>query len=151
MRHKDNGYALLTVEPLEYGHDLLAGARIQVTGWLIGEDDGWAADEGAGNGNPLLLAPRELTGLVLGPLSEAHLLQRFHRSLPPVGSTAVDDGEFYVGYRRRARQEVEALENKADLLVPDLRKLVVTQLAGLNAVQMIAATGRLVQTTENVH
>ena len=46
---------------------LLGGARIKSPCGFIGQEQGWVVDDGPGHGNPLLLAARELVGLVLKP------------------------------------------------------------------------------------
>ena len=55
----------LGVERVEEGHDLDAGFGVEVAGGLVGEDDGRAVDQGAGDGDALALAAGELVGLVV--------------------------------------------------------------------------------------
>src|SRR5512135_929222 len=64
----DHGDVLLVVELLEDGHDLEAGLAVEVAGGLVGQDHGGVVEQGPGDGHPLLLAARELVGLVVGPL-----------------------------------------------------------------------------------
>jgi hypothetical protein len=50
------------VEPLEQLHDFLARGRVKVYPWLIGQQ-AWLGDDGAGNGDQLLLPAREWFGV----------------------------------------------------------------------------------------
>src|SRR5882724_10023302 len=59
----DDGVAV-GVELVEESHDLVAGLGVEVSGGLVGEDDGGAVDEGASDGDTLALASGELVGLV---------------------------------------------------------------------------------------
>src|SRR5882757_9692889 len=55
----DDGVAV-GVEVVEESHDLVAGFGVEVSGGLVGEDDGRAVDEGASDGDALALATGEL-------------------------------------------------------------------------------------------
>ena len=72
MGDHDDGHAVV-VELLEHAHDLDAGARIQVAGGLVGEEERRLVDEGAGDGDALLLAAGELVGQVVGAVGKADL------------------------------------------------------------------------------
>jgi len=62
--HHYNGRPLL-VEVLQQGHNLFSMRGIQVTGWLIGEDDLRTRDQCSGYRYPLLLITGELLGEVV--------------------------------------------------------------------------------------
>ena len=49
---------------------LVAGARVEVAGGLVGEEHGGPGDERAGDGHALLLAAGELGGLVRQAVAE---------------------------------------------------------------------------------
>ncbi len=68
------GTSLLIVMP---GASSSGGARVEVAGGLVGEDQLGARDQRAGDGHPLLLAARKLARVVIEPRSESHLLERF--------------------------------------------------------------------------
>ncbi len=57
--------------PSHERQDLVAGRGVEVAGRLVGEDDLRLGDEGPGDGDPLLLAARELLGLMAEPAAEA--------------------------------------------------------------------------------
>ena len=70
VRDQHDGHAL-AVELLEQRHDLQAGARVEVAGGLVGEDQRGRVDQRARDRHALLLAAGELRRLVVGALGEA--------------------------------------------------------------------------------
>src|SRR3990172_11976939 len=148
---EEDSHLHLPVEPLEDLQDLLAGAGIQVPGGLIGQDEGGAVDQGPGDGYPLLLAPGKLCGAVVGPVFQPYHLQGLQGPLPPFRSAGVEQGKLHLLQGRHSRQQVEALEDEADLAVAYLCQLVVAQPAGFECVQHVATFGGLVQAPQDVH
>src|SRR5574339_882726 len=71
VRDEDDGDAALDVETLEDSHYLDAGARIEVAGRLVREDDRRLVDERPGDGHALLLSSRQLIRVVVGALGQA--------------------------------------------------------------------------------
>src|SRR5258708_6602971 len=80
----------------------------------------------------------------------------FKRGLRAVGTvtqtdiTRVQHGQLNLTLRRGPLQQIEALEYKADLLVTDLGKLLVIQLCHVYAVEIIFATGGLVERSQDL-
>ena len=72
MGDDDQGDALLTVESQQQFDDVLCSLAIEVAGGLVGEQQLWLTDEGAGNGHSLALAPGELCRAVVQPFAEAY-------------------------------------------------------------------------------
>ncbi len=62
-------------------HHLLAGGAVEIAGRLVGQHQLRLADEGAGHRHALLLAARELCGIVADAMAEAR--RRFERGFPP--------------------------------------------------------------------
>jgi len=60
----ENHGVALAVDVLEHGQHLTAGAGVQGSGGLVGQDDRRTAHQSPGNGHPLLLAAGELHRLV---------------------------------------------------------------------------------------
>ena len=98
-------------------------------------------DERPGDGDALLLAAGELRGQVVHPVVETDGAQRGLGPLasPPAPHPGVDEGELDVGEGGRAGDEVEALEDEADLAVADVGRLVVLQAERVDAVEPVAA------------
>src|SRR5262249_48866895 len=61
VRDHDDGLARI-VELLQTLHDLVAGPRVEVASRLVGEDHLRIVDQGAGDGDALLLAAGQLHG-----------------------------------------------------------------------------------------
>ena len=67
-QHRD---AALDVQPLKDPHYFDAGARVEVAGRLVGEQDRRPGDERARDRHALLLTAGQLVRVVIGPLAEA--------------------------------------------------------------------------------
>ncbi len=144
VRDEDDGDAALRVQPLEQAHDLRAGLRVEVARRLVGQDDGRLGDQRAGDGDALLLAARQLVGVVLQPVAQPDGFQRLAGPLTPLARThaGVDQRLLDVVDGRRAAQQVERLEDEADFPVANLGQLVVVQLLDVHAVQLVRARRR---------
>jgi hypothetical protein len=59
MGNQDEILSRLASEAIKEPRDLLAGFLIQIASWLIGQDKNRIVDKCAGDGDPLLLAPRK--------------------------------------------------------------------------------------------
>ena len=136
-------------------HDLLGGLRVEVAGRLVGEDELGLVDERARDRHALLLSAGELARLVVLPARQAHdgeAPPRLLLALPRrVTAVRVDQRQLDVLERRRAREQVEGLEDEADLPVADLRPLVAVELRDVHAVEKVAARGRPVEAADDVH
>ena len=62
----------------------LAGFRIQITRWLVGQNDGRLVHQGSSDGNSLLLATRQFVGPMPDPVAEPHFLKGQPRTPPTV-------------------------------------------------------------------
>ena len=129
----DGGLAVARDGLAQEREDLAAGARVEVAGRLVREHHRRLRDERTRDRDPLLLAARELGGTVREPLGEA---DRGGQLLEPagVGLLAGDrERQDDVLLRGQHRQQVEELEDEADVLAPQLRQLRVVQLADRGA------------------
>src|SRR5687767_11190977 len=130
VRDEHHGDAVFHVQLLEDVHDLDARPCIEVSSRLVREDDRRLVDQRPRDGDALLLPAGELIRVVIHPLAEADDLEHFLRAAVPFGRfhlvapAVIEQRQLDVVERRRARQEVEALEDEADLAVPDHRELV---------------------------
>lgn len=115
----DDGGAFLLVEAEEDVHDFIAHHTIQVTGGLISENNLWSANDGPRDGYPLLLSARELARKVMHPVVETYLFQCFFCQATAFFTIhlAVKEGQFYVVQHRKVIDQVETLEDKAQVLV----------------------------------
>ena len=68
VRDNDDGQPLGLVQPLQHSQQILGRARVEIAGWLVGEQQLRAVDKRAGYGHTLLLAARERGGFVIHPV-----------------------------------------------------------------------------------
>jgi hypothetical protein len=141
------------VEGVKEGHDLDAGLGVEIAGGLVGEDDGGRVDQGAGDGNALALTTGELVGLVVHARLEADVGERLLGALDALGrrSAVVDEGQLDVVEGCGAGQQVEGLEDEANLLVADAGELVVVEFADELAVEPVLAFRGSVEASDEVH
>src|SRR5262245_12190361 len=121
----DDGDAV-TVQVLEQGHDLHAGPRVESASGLVGQDEYGLIDEGAGDGDALLLTAGELSGVMMLAIRQPDRRQLCLGALPSIARCrpGVEERQLDVLERGRPGQEIERLKDEADLLVADVRQLV---------------------------
>jgi len=131
----DDGDALV-VELLKHAHDFDARAAVQIAGRLVGEQQrrpGWPG--GAGDGEPAVRwPPAKLVGFVVGagrrgrPISSAFnaplTLRCSFQTLPGIEHRGVR----HFPRADVAREQIEALKNKIDSLIADVRQFVAVEL-----------------------
>src|SRR5437764_190819 len=115
-RHEQGGPDLEHLGHQDVEH-LLAGRRVEVAGRLVGEEQARTGDQRPGDGGTLHLAPRELSGQVAGPLREPDLGDGVGHGAICAPSVEEQRERDVLGHRER-RDEVEELEDEADLLPP---------------------------------
>src|SRR5439155_11768142 len=98
--------------------DLAAGLGVEIARGLVGQQQLWADRRGAGQRYPLLLAAGQLAGIVGEPLAEADRGQR--RLGPRKGVALAGELERHGDVLQRAhrRDEMEGLEDDADMVAP---------------------------------
>jgi hypothetical protein len=108
--------------------DLGARRGVQVARGLVGEEDRRPGDERAGDRDALLLAARQLGRAVAAALGQPDAARR--RVEGRAVGLAAGDGQRQedVLLGRERRQQVEGLEDEADVLAAQLRELLVVEL-----------------------
>lgn len=101
----------------------LARLAIDLAGGFVREEEIGIHDEGPGDRDALLFAATELAGLMIDTAAQPDLLKDCGRSLSPCafGHALFDQWEGHVRPGRQGRQEVEPLENQADVVQPKPR------------------------------
>ena len=95
VRHHQHGDAAFPVERHEQVHDLGAALGVEVAGGLVGEQHGGLGDDGARDGDALLLSAGKLGGRVILAVAEPDRVQRLgraRRAAPPAGSPRYSSG-----------------------------------------------------------
>src|ERR1700739_3666987 len=100
------------------GHDFVAGLGVEVSGGFVGEDDGGAIDEGAGDGDALGLSAGELVGLVVHAVFEIDGAERGFSALDALGGvgSVVDEGQLDVVQGGGAGGQVEGVGEESDFV-----------------------------------
>src|SRR5215203_472588 len=105
------------VDPVQELHDAHGRVRVEVPRGLVGDQDGWLADEGARDGDTLLLAPRELVRVLVHLFAQAHEIE-YLGDLDAYGAPLLAGDLHRVGDvlgRRLVGQKLEVLEDAADV------------------------------------
>src|SRR5215212_2429797 len=150
VRDLDDGRAG-GVEPLEQLHDLAPLARMEVAGGLVGEDELGPVDDGAGDGDELLLAARHLVGEEVFLADDLELVEDVGddglrlRTL----HVAVGERDFDVLLHGQAVDEVVALEDEADVALVQLGALLVVHLVDGLTHEVVLAAPRAVEEAED--
>src|SRR5579862_7345537 len=90
--------------------------RVEGAGGLVGQDDQRLGDDGAGDGDALLLTARHLQGAVVGPVLEPDEAEGVERQPPSRGRThpPVEEGGLDVAGGGEVGDQVELLEHEPD-------------------------------------
>src|SRR5687768_8917527 len=126
------------------GHDLVRRLRVEVPRRLVGQDERRPIDEGAGDRRPLLLAAGQLVRARVHAMRELDPFEKLERAgarLGRIGLRGVERRQQHVLEDRRARQQVEALEDIADLAVADRRQLLLVEAARVLAFEKVFPGG----------
>lgn len=104
---------------LEQLHDLDAGLAVQRAGGLVRQQDIRIVDQRTGNGNALHLAAGHLAGVLMQLIAQPHLLQRLGGAALALCARDAGNGQgqLHIGQNGLMRDQVVALEHKADGVV----------------------------------
>ena len=108
----------LLVQAREQGHDLVAGGGVERSGGFVGQQDRGLIHQRARHGHALALASGELARACAFMRSlEIHLAHGHLGALDALlgGDAGVDQRQLHVVQRRGPRQQIEGLEDEADL------------------------------------
>ena len=110
-------------------------------------------DQSPGDGDALALAAGQFVGLVVGPCFQADGFQLFHGPFCPflAADAGVDQGQGDVVQGGNAGQEVEVLEDEADVLVADDGQFIVAEVGDFLAAELVRARRGPVQAAQDVH
>ncbi len=144
---------VVAVEVRQQLHDLARSGGVEVAGRLVGKDHHRIADDRAGDGDALLLAARQLRRVVMLAPLKSDLGQRLRRAGRTLGRgmALVDQRQFDVLERGRAGEQVEALEDEAEIVAAQERPLVAAEARDIDAVEAVGAGGRPVEAADDVH
>ena len=138
---------------LQEGHDRAARVWIEGAGRLVGEDHARAAHEGAGDRDALLLAAAHLTRVRVRAVPKAHALQHVQGDRAPaqqLRTRRVHEGYLDVFGGRARRENVELLEDEAEIRPPHAGATPLAQARRIHAVQLVGARRGGIQQADDV-
>ena len=135
VRDDQEGQVVLSVQLPHQGDDLVGVLAVEVAGRLVGPDDRGVVDERTGDRHALALAARELVGHVLGPVAQAHELERIERLAPRLLRRDAGDEQRQLDVLDRAQHghQVVELEDEAHPARPVVGALAVGHLGERHA------------------
>ena len=151
VRDHDDRLAELVDRAPQQPEDLGRGRRVEVAGRLVGEDHRGLGGERAGHRHALLLAAGQLGRPVSAAVGERHRLEQPLDAPVAVAATGERQGQPDVLLGREDGDEVEGLEDEADLVAPQPRQVGVVELADLRAGDRHDAAGGAVEAGQQVH
>ena len=91
MRHHDDRAWLIINQAAQQVQNIFTGLAVQITGGFIGQQERRVIDQGAGDGDTLLLPAREFIGAMRGAIAQADGVQNLRGGLPGrTGSRPID-------------------------------------------------------------
>lgn len=152
MSDHDDGLAL-SVELCEEIHDLASRDGVEIPGWFIRENDFRIIEEGAGDGDALLLSSGELAGHtreLVGESESVHERRRSCESFGGIGSR-IDSRECDVFEGIEAREEIELLEDEPDFAIADIGEcLIVAEIRYIVSLEEESASGEGMEESDNI-
>ncbi len=143
------------VQLLEHPQDFFARPRVEVSGWLVGQQKLRPVHERACNGDALLLTAGHLARLVMHPLRQPHAFQEGRAAVELLA--VVDAGRRisqrhgHLVERGGPREQVEALKDEADLTIAQMGPLVGVVLRNLLVLEPIPAGRGMIEAAQQVH
>ena len=134
MRNHQDGLLIVPGCPYQQIHDVLAAFGIQIAGRLIRQYQKRARDKGASDCHALLLPAGKLSGQVVPPVGKPQNLQDlillFRVRIAVIQKQRKDNILLHVQFR----DQMESLEDKADILTPENSTAVFVQREKVQAV-----------------
>src|SRR5580698_9158033 len=148
-----NDRVALGLQTVKQRHDLDTGLRVEVSGGLIGQNDGRFVDQRARNGHTLPLTAGQFIRLMGHAGFHAYGGERTLRALHAFfgGNARINQRQLYVVQRGRPRQQIEGLKYESDFLVADARQFVVIEFADQLAVEPVLTFGGRVEAANQIH
>ena len=141
------------MQVIHQSHNFITGLGIEIAGRLIGQDDGRTIYQGARDRDSLALAAGEFVGLVHHPGFEINFAQRFFGAANALfrRRAVINQRKLDIVQSCRTSQQVERLEDEADLLVTDSCEFIIVKFTYQMSVEPVLATAWSVQTSDQVH
>ena len=127
MRDQHQRHAALGMLAEQKVDDLLAGGFVEIAGRLVGDEDCGIGRQRAGERDALLLAAGELRRIMMQTVAEPDRLQLLRRALGSVGIARELERHRDVLQRGHGRDQMEGLEDDADLAAAEAGQRVLVE------------------------
>ena len=128
-----------------------AGVAVEIAGGLVGQQQPWPVDQGAGQGHALLLATRQLARIVGHALPEPDLGEQRACRREGVAVAGELQRQRHVLERGHGRDQMEGLEQDADPVAPKQGQPVLVETAQIDAVDLHPAGARPLDPADDRH
>ena len=153
VSHHQNWTAAPASKFLQKIDDVSTGLTVQCGCGLVGQNQRWVRHQRPGDGGTLLLPARELVGLPLGQITQAHSLQLPLCPRPRLAAayTRVDQRQRHVVQNRHPLQQIEALKHKTNGAIAQPGQCRTRQRSHVGIGEAVAARSRGVQAAQHIH
>lgn len=133
--HDDRGSLLVKIG--QQLHDFVTVGGIEVTGRFIGQDKLGVIDDGAGDGDALLLTTGELLGVVVTTVHDLHFVEDDFDALFSFRSfhAEIDEWQFNVFKYGQFVDQVETLEYETDIPFTEVSPFAFVKMRHFGAVE----------------
>ena len=115
---------------------MASGARIEISGGLVREDDRRIVGQRTADGNALLFAAGELRRIVMRAIGEPDFPQQLACAVSRIATAGDLHRQQHVIERRERRDQMKELEYEPDLLAPESGELVFAQSGDVRTVDL---------------
>ena len=132
-------------------HHRLTVLRVQISGWFIRQEEQRFPRHCPRDRYPLLLSAGELPRVMVAAVAHSHLLQDSFDALAPLKERQLPEGErkLDVLVNGQVSDQVEALEDEADMLVAPLRPFAGRKREDFRTVEPIGSLVGYIEQTED--
>src|SRR5690606_35555820 len=152
MGYLHNGHAVARVQLLEELHDLASLVGVEIAGWLVGEDELWIGNQGAGDADELLLAAGELAWVEVSLPDDVKAIEHIaHDALALLlRRVAIGERHFEILIDREVVEEVITLENETEGLLLEFEAALLVHLVHRLAFEPVFSGPRAVVQAQHV-
>ena len=152
VRNHEGGLAKLLVGAHKHAEHCVGVLCIKVAGWLVGKHDGRPRNQGAGDGNTLLLAAAQLGWTMLEATLDRQKVAEVVEVFDIDGAFAATDGpgDLDVAHGGERGKQIELLEDKTDSVFAEACALTIVESGEIYTINDDAALGGLGETAEQV-
>jgi hypothetical protein len=152
VRDEQNGFVQIAIEGIEQVEDFLGRARIEITGWLVRDDQRGIGDDRPCDADTLLLTAGQLAGTVLEPIRQSNQVEGVEHLLLALRARQRQQQErqLDVLVRGEDRQQMIELENEADVPGAPARELALRHSRDEIVADPDFARGRLIESGNQI-